>query len=110
MHRHVTRLFFAAAFLAVVAAMAAPAARAAMYEGRNIDGHWYEGRAVSTTYGAYRCQIKFNGDRAFFKLDGSSIQIVGMLDEEVITDPHDILVRDPKRGVNWTLEVVNLPH
>lgn len=110
MHMRAIRLFLATVFAAAASASFAPPARAAMYEGRNIDGHWYEGRAVSTTYGAYRCQIKFNGDRAFFKLDGSSIQIVGMLDEEVITDPHDILVRDPKRGVNWTLEVVNLPH
>lgn len=110
MHMRAIRLLFTAAFAAVAFACIAPPARAAMYEGRNIDGHWFEGRAVSTTYGAYRCQIKFNGDRAFFKLDGSSIQIVGILDEEVITDPHDILVRDPKRGVNWTLEVVNLPH
>ena len=110
MHMRAIRLTLAAT-LAVAACLAcAPAARAAMYEGRNIDGHWYEGRAVSTTYGSSRCQIKFNGDRAFFKPDGSSIQIVGILDEEVITDPHDILVRDPKRGVNWTLEVVNLPH
>lgn len=110
MHSSATRLVFATTLAAAVSAAAAVPARSAMYEGRNIDGHWFEGRAVSTTYGAYRCQIKFNGDRAFFKPDGSSLQIVGILDEEVITDPHDILVRDPKRGVNWTLEVVNLPH
>ncbi len=110
MHKRAIPPCFAAMLAAAALTCLAPSARAAMYEGRNVDGRWYDGRAVSTTYGAYRCQIKFNGDRAFIKLDGSSIQIVGILDEEVITDPHDILARDPKRGVNWTLEVVNLRH
>ncbi len=98
-------------FLAVCALVACAAiARAATFEGRNIDGRWYEGRAVSTTYGAYRCQIQFHGDRVFFRPEGSSVQVVADLDEEVISDPHDILARDPKRGVNWTLEVFNIRH
>ncbi|MFN8588294.1 MAG: hypothetical protein U0704_10900 [Candidatus Eisenbacteria bacterium] len=84
------------------------ATHAATYEGRSVDDRWYEGRAVSTTYGAYRCQIKFHGDRVYFRPEGTSVQVVAFLDEEAITDPHDILARDPKRGVNWTLEVVDL--
>lgn len=99
---------FALSFLALLAC--ATPAGAATFEGRNIDGRWYEGRAVSTTYGAYRCQIQFHGDRVFFRPEGTSVQIVADLDEEVISDPHDILARDPKRGVNWTLEVFNIRH
>lgn len=84
------------------------AADAAMYNGRNIDGKWYDGRCVSTTYGSYRCQVKFNGDRATIRLEGSNVQLIGVLEEEVISDPHDILVNDPRRGVNWTIELHNL--
>lgn len=86
----------------------AAVAEAAMYNNRNIDGKWYEGRVVSTTYGAYRCQAKFNGDRVYMRIEGSGVQVVGLLEDEVITDPHDILVNDPRRGVNWTLELHDL--
>lgn len=98
-----------AVLLMACCTLAAGAAPAAMFNGRNVDDKWYEGRCVSTTYGAYRCQIKFNGDRAFFRPEGTSIQIVGIMEDETINDPHEILVNDPKRGVNWTLEVINLP-
>ncbi len=95
------------AFLA--AALTLPAApRAATHDGRNVDGRWYEGRAVSTTFGSYACQIKFSGDRALIKLSEAGIQIVGMLDEEGILDPHDIVVNDPKRGVYWTLDCFDM--
>ena len=79
---------------------------AATFRDRNVDGRWYEGRAVSTTYGAYDCQIKFHGDRVFIRLAG--LEIVGILEDEVLTDPHEIRVNDPKRGVDWTLDCFNL--
>lgn len=102
---------FALPLLALLACAATVrAASAATFEGRNVDARWYEGRAVSTTYGAYRCQIQFHGDRVFFRPEGSSVQVVADLDEEIISDPRDILARDPKRGVNWTLEVFNIRH
>lgn len=95
----------------MAAALAIPAApHAATHHGRSVDGRWYEGRAVSTTYGSYSCQIKFNGDRAFIKLTEAGIQIVGILDEESIADPHDIVVNDPRRGVNWTLDCLDMNH
>jgi hypothetical protein len=79
---------------------------AATFRDRNVDDRWYEGRAVSTTYGAYECLIRFHGDQVFLKLAG--IQIVGVLDDEVIGNPHDILAHDPKRGVDWTIDCYNL--
>ncbi len=100
---------FRTVLIAALAALATAAfAHAATFNGKSVDDKWYEGRAVSTAYGGYRCQIKFHGDRVFFKLNGSGQQIVGMLDDEVITDPHEIVVDDPKRGGYWTLDVYNL--
>ena len=84
------------------------AARAAMFEGRAIDDHWWDGRAVSDTWGAYHCQIKFHGDRVFFRLVDAGIEVVGVLDDEIIVDPHDILVHDPKRGGDWSLDCYDL--
>lgn len=86
----------------------AGSAIAAIYKGRRVDGRWFEGRIVSTTFGAYDCQVKFDGDRATMKLPASGLQIVGYLEEEEIFDPRDITLYDPRRGVYWTLSVHNL--
>lgn len=96
------------ASLLLAAVLVAGAAHAAVYRGRRVDGRWYEGRIVSTTFGAYDCQVRFDGDRALVRLPGSGLQINGFLEDEVITDPHDIAVEDPRRGVWWTLSVHNL--
>ncbi len=96
---------------AVTALVLAPGALdAATHDGRSVDDRWYEGQAVSTTYGAYKCQMKFHGDRVFFRLTGTGLEIVGVLDDEEIVDEHDILVHDPKRGGDWTLDCYNLGH
>jgi hypothetical protein len=81
---------------------------AATFKGRPVDGRWYDGRAVSTTYGAYDCRIQFNGDRVYLQMGG--VQVVGMLEEEVITDAHEIHAHDPRRGVDWTIDCYNLGH
>ena len=86
------------------------AALAATFNGRSVDGRWYDGRVVSTTYGAYDCQVRFNGDRAFIRLTSAGITVVGIMDEEAILDPHEIVVNDPKRGVNWSLDCFDLGH
>ncbi len=84
------------------------APRAATYNHRSVDGKWYDGKAVSSTYGAYDCQLKFTGDRVLIKLAGASSRVVGVLDDEIITDAHEIVVHDPRRGVDWTLDCYNL--
>lgn len=81
---------------------------AAIYKGRRVDGRWYEGRVISTTFGAYDCQVRFDGNRALIRLPATGLQITGFLEDEVITDAHDITVEDPRRGVYWTLTVFNL--
>jgi len=83
-------------------------AAAAVYKGRRVDGRWYEGRIVSTTFGAYDCQVRFDGERALVRLQGAGVQINGFLEDEVIDDPRQIDVEDPRRGVWWTLSVFNL--
>lgn len=82
---------------------------AATYKGKPVDRRWYSGKAVSTTYGGYdNVQVKFEGERVYIKVGGT--QIVAFLDEETITDPHEIGCNDPKRGVNWVLSVYDLGH
>lgn len=94
--------------LAVLAGLAS-AASAATYKGRRVDTRWYSGIAVSTTYGAYDdARIKFEGDRVYIRIGGT--QVVAFLEEETINDPHEIACNDPKRGVNWTLNVRDLGH
>jgi hypothetical protein len=93
----------AAALLCLPAALAA-----ATFEGRPIDDIWYEGRAVSTTWGGYRCSMKFHDDRVFMRLVDAGIDVVGVLDDEEILDSHEITVHDPKRGGDWTLDCFNL--
>lgn len=101
------RLGIAITLLLLALAVAAGAA-AATFKGRGIDERCYEGTATSTTYGRYECRIKFHGDRVFFRPEGSSLQIVGTLDDEAIVDAHEIVAHDPRRGVDWTLDVRDL--
>lgn len=101
------RIVAAIAALSAVFACAAGPLHSASFEGRNIDGHWYAGTAANNTYGTYRnVQIEFNGERAYIKLRGG-LQIVCILEEEAITDPHEIICYDPLRGVTWTLDVTD---
>jgi len=65
-------------------------ARAAEYQGKNIDGVKLQGKALlSETGGVYDVMVLFKGDRAtiFFVNDD---QITIKLRRQVITDPHDI--------------------
>ena len=96
----------AARALAVL--LLAGASFAATHGGRRVDGRWFDGRIVNTTFGSYDCQVKFDGDRATLKLHSSNLQIVGFLEEEEIFDPREITLYDPRRGVYWTLSVHNL--
>ena len=96
------------AALALGAVLLAGSSLAATHKGRRVDGHWFEGRVVNTTFGSYDCQVKFDGDRATMKLHSSGLQIVGFLEEEEIFDPTEITLYDPRRGVYWTLRVHNL--
>lgn len=94
--------------LGVAGASLADPASAAIYKGRRVDGRWFQGRVVNTTFGAYDCEVRFDGERALIRLRGAGLQLEGFLEDEVITDPREISVEDPRRGVWWTLSVFNL--
>ena len=96
------------AALAMGVLLLASSSLAATHGGRRVDGRWFDGRIVNTTFGAYDCQVKFDGDRATLKLASSNLQIVAFLEEEEIFDPSEITLYDPRRGVYWTLSVHNL--
>ncbi len=98
----------ALAVAALAVTLAGAPGAAAIYKGRRVDGRWYEGRVISTTFGAYDCQVRFDGERALVRLHGAGVQINGFLEDEVIEDPRQIDVEDPRRGVWWTLSVFNL--
>jgi hypothetical protein len=93
--------------LGLALASASPLA-AATYQGRPVDDVWYQGRCLCYTYGQFDCQIRFHGDRAFIRIPTEGIQVVGVLEDEIILDAHDIVVNDPKRGVNWSLDCLDL--
>jgi hypothetical protein len=103
MFRRPTRVTFV---LAALGLLLPAALSAATFKGRPIDDHWFDGHAVNTTYGAYDCRIQFHGDRVFLQMGG--VQVVGILDDEVLTDPHEIIAHDPRRGVDWTVDCYNL--
>ena len=93
--------------IAMIAALAAPLS-AATFLGNPVDDVWFQGRCLCYTYGQFDCQIRFHGDRAFIRIPSEGIQVVGVLEDEAILDPHDVFVNDPKRGVAWTLDVLDL--
>jgi len=93
--------------VAVALALLADAAQSATYKGRQVDGHWFEGRVENDDFGAYDCQVRFSGDRAMIRLLNYNLQLEGFLDEEDIGDPHRVRLHDPKRGMYWTLDVFN---
>lgn len=94
--------------LVLAGVLCAATSFAATYKGRNVDGHWFDGRATNTTFGSYNCQIRFADDRAMVRIPSLGMQIETFLDDEAISDPHDITVYDPRRGVYWTLSVRNM--
>ena len=105
MSRRPTRTCLAIA-LAAPGLVLPAALGAATFHNRNVDARWYEGRAVSNTYGGFECRIRFHGDQVFLKLDG--LEIVGVLDDEAISNPHEIVAHDPRRGVDWTIDCYDL--
>jgi hypothetical protein len=81
---------------------------AAEYQGRNVDGHRYRGSVSNNDYGLYtNVEIKFQGDRAYILL-ASGARLILNLDEEEIVDPHAISAHDPRRGIQWEIDVVDL--
>jgi hypothetical protein len=95
--------------LALACAAAAPRpAGAATYQGRSIDGRWYQARAVNTTYGAYDVEVRFSGERVLMRITSSGQQLVAILEDEAITDPHEVVAHDPPRGVDWTIDCFGL--
>lgn len=89
-------------------AAAAGALRAAVYQGRNVDGRHYQGSIVNYDYGAYdNLDIQFHGERVFVTFPAGG-RLVLILDDEEIQDPHHIRADDPRRGIAWEIDVKDL--
>jgi len=95
-------------FVTLLFALLPAALAAATLDGKSVDERWYEGRAVNDDLGGYHCQMKFHGDHVFIRLIEAGLDVVGVLDDEAISDPHEIVVHDPKRGCDWTLDCYDL--
>jgi len=95
--------------LTLVLATATPApASAASYQGRNVDDHRYRGTVSNNDYGVYsNVEIKFQGERAYVYFASGTRLILNLEDEE-ITDPHSVAAHDPRRGIQWELDVKDL--
>jgi len=80
----------------------------ASFEGKVIDGPWYNGSIVNHLAGKFDdCRIQFQSEKLYVKLPGGAT-IVGFMDEEIVIDPHEIHVYDPKRSLYWIVDVVDL--
>ncbi len=94
--------------LALAAALLAPPAAAATYQGQNVDGKWFGAKLVNSTFGAYETHVKFQGDRVVYGDPSGASYYLGTLEDEEILDPHDVQVYDARRGVWWSVSVRNL--
>ena len=93
--------------IAISLSSTAPAS-AAYYQGKSVDDHHYRGTVSNNDYGVYNnVEIKFQGDRAYITLPSGGRLILN-LDEEEIVDPHAIGARDPRRGIQWEIDVKDL--
>lgn len=87
---------------------AASFATAAHYRGKNVDGTWYTGDISHPDFGTLRnVSVRFEGERVMVQFSGGG-QINAHLDDEEISDPHEIPARDHRRGIVWTLSVRDL--
>jgi hypothetical protein len=75
--------------LSVLLLLLAPA-RAAEYQGKNIDGFKFKGKAyLASTGGVYDVMVLFKGDKATIFFDNDD-QTTIKLRRQVITDPNNI--------------------
>ena len=96
------------ATVALAALACASTAVAATYQGRNVDGRWFQGRIVNNTFGAYDTWVRFQEDRVFYGQPSGASHFLGTLEQEEISDTHDIRVYDDRRGIWWSLQVYHL--
>ncbi len=102
-----TRAAIALALIVLLAIPATPAP-AATYRGRDIDRRTWHCHASTNDYGIFRnAEVRFDGERAYLLLP-SGPRIVLILEEEIITDPHQVVGYDHKRGLRWELDVLDL--
>lgn len=88
--------------------LVASSAAAASFRGKSVDGHWYAGDISHPDIGTFRnVAVRFEGDRVMIQFAGGG-QINAHLDDEQISDPHEIPCRDYRRGIVWELSVHGL--
>jgi len=103
-----SRTLAALAVAALLGPSIAAPASAAYYQGRSVDNHRYRCNVLNNDYGLYdNVEIKFQGDRAYITF-ASGGRLILNLDEEEIVDPHAIPANDPRRGIQWEINVKDL--
>jgi hypothetical protein len=94
--------------LAATLAAATVPARAAVWQGRNVDGRTWHCDAMTNDFGRFNgCEVRFNGERAYLTL-ASGTRIILILEDEIIADPHQVVAFDHRRGIRWELDVHDL--
>lgn len=93
--------------LAAGASFVAPAS-AADYGGRCVDGKYFNASAAASPYGTFEdVQVKFQGERVYIRFP-HGLQIIAILEDERIDDPHEVIAQDDKRDLTWVLDVRGL--
>ena len=94
---------------ALLAALpAAPPTLAATFQGRSVDGRRYQGSVLNNDYGLIDgVEIRFHSEHAYVYLHGGG-RLVLILQDEDIADPHRIPADDPRRGIVWEINVMDL--
>jgi len=103
-----TRILPALAGMLLATLLAAGAAAAATFHGRNVDGVRYQASVLNADFGMIDAvEVRFQGDHAFVYVHGGG-RLVLVLQDEDIADPHRIPADDPRRGVVWEIDVKDL--
>lgn len=90
-------------------AVSSPApASAARFHGKSVDGPRFHGSIINHDFGSFDdLEFRFQGETAYvyFPTGGRMVLI---LEDEEIANPRAISAHDPRRGIMWEIDVIDM--